>query len=821
MGSQGLYDFDDMVMEAVRAMEDSQELRYNLQEQYLYILVDEFQDTNKAQLRMLAALGDNPVNEGRPNIMAVGDDDQAIYAFQGAEVSNMAAFLKLYPVEPVVLSENYRSDNGIIEAAAAVSSQISNRLQSIVPSASKHLSANKSFRSPKLDHLSFSSELAQYSWVAGEIKRLLKAGTPPEQIAVIAPRHRYLERLVPYLGEKDIPVAYERRENILEAPIIIQLAAMANLVVALAENRQDDADSLFGQVLGFDFWQLSEDLLINASLEAYKKNRHWLEVLSSHKDQRLKQITGWFNGLAKRSRLEPMEYMLDKLTGQTGGGADSEFDSIEAPGTKPDKFISPLRDYYFESGRFENSTESYLTLLGQLSTLRHHLRQWKPNRDLRISDLAEFIELNRAAGLKITDNNPHTQATSAVQVMTAYKSKGLEFDAVFIINSQDEVWGPTARSRSSRISLPRNLPIAPAGESDNDKLRLLFVAMTRAKHTLHICGYSRDLENKTSLALSFLEDIGSLKPKPVKKPATVKSVEILSADWSYRFRQVIASKPALMSPILQDYMLSVTHLNNFIDLVNAGPDYFLIHNLLRFPEAMSPSAAYGDSIHQTIKWIYGELRSNGRLSPIGDVQAYFADMLARKHLRRADTKKLEDRGREALKLYMKERSADFKPSDLAERGFNNDGVVIGEARLSGKIDLIRFGKPGMAEVRDFKTGKPSTGWRGSDEFERVKLHKYRQQLLFYKLLVENSASYQKRLSVNQGSLAFMEADRSGNLLPPLQLDYRDEEIDDFIMLISAVWTNIMSLNFPDTSGYPRSLIGIRQFEDDLINKSAG
>ncbi len=103
MSAQGLYDFDDMVMEAVHAMERNDELRFNLQERYQYVLVDEFQDTNKAQLRMLAALGDNPVHEGRPNIMAVGDDDQAIYSFQGAEVSNMAQFSKLFK-EPAVVS---------------------------------------------------------------------------------------------------------------------------------------------------------------------------------------------------------------------------------------------------------------------------------------------------------------------------------------------------------------------------------------------------------------------------------------------------------------------------------------------------------------------------------------------------------------------------------------------------------------------------------------------------------------------------------------------------------------------------------------------
>ncbi len=816
MAEQGLYDFDDMVMEAVQAMETNDELRFNLQERYQYVLVDEFQDTNKAQLRMMVALGDNPVHEGRPNLMAVGDDDQAIYAFQGAETSNMAAFINLYGTEPIVLRQNYRSAAGILKTAGEVAGQITDRLSAVVPSADKQLSAEKRYPSASLDYLCFTSELAQYSWIAEEAAKLIESGTEPDRIAVVAPRHRYLERLMPYLGDRSIPVAYERRENILEAPIIVQVTSMVELVVAIAENRQDDVDALLGQVLGYDFWGLSAEQLMDVSLECYRKKRHWLEVLSQDRDPEIRTIVEWFIGLARRSRLEPMEYLLDQLVGDSQEGPGNESGDIEQPAkTRSGRFVSPLKEYYFSLERYEQATESYLTFLGQLSTLRQRLRQWKPNRLLLAKDLSEFIRLNLAAGLKIVDDNPHTQTTNAVMVMTAYKAKGLEFETVFVINAQDEVWGPTARSRGSRVSLPRNLPIAPAGDSDNDRLRLVYVAMTRAKHTLHITGYSRDLENKPSPPLSFLEGIAGLPIRLVDKPASVKAVEILSTDWSYRFRQVIAARPALMAPVLDDYKLSVTHLNNFIDVANGGPRYFLLHNLLRFPEAMSPSAAYGDSIHQTISWLHGELRRDGRLPPSTSIERFFTDMLGRKHLRKTDHTRLEQRGREALKRYLAARSDVFRKADLAERGFNNDGVVVGEARLTGKIDLIRF-EGSTASVLDFKTGRPALDWQGHDEFEKIKLHKYRQQLLFYKLLVEHSASFQRRYTAGRGKLEFVEADDQGKLAPGLEVEYDPKEMAAFIKLIGAVWASIQNLDFPDVSAYPSTLAGIRQFETDLI-----
>ncbi len=816
MSAQGLYDFDDMVIEAVHTMEHSDELRQNLQERYQYVLVDEFQDTNKAQLRMLTALGNNPVHENRPNIMAVGDDDQAIYSFQGAEVSNMAVFARMYGKPALItLNENYRSSAEILKTSEKVAEQITDRLESVIPGAHKQLVAQKKYDAGVLDHVVFPSELAQYSWIADEIAKLIKQGVKPEEIAVIAPRHKYLERLMPYLGNLRLPVAYERRENILEAPIILQLVRMAELVTAIAENRQDDANNLLGEVLGYDFWNIPPETLLDLSLEAYNRHKHWLDLLVKHKDKNLREITNWCVGLAKRSRLEPMEYMLDQLIGTGEGGVNSEYDDLMLPLAKRSGFVSPLRSYYFGRERYEQATETYLALLGQLSTLRGRLRQWKPNRALYIKDLVEFADLHLAAGLKIVDTNPHTQTTNAVQVMTAYKAKGLEFGAVFAINAQDEVWGPTARSMSSRIALPRNLPIEPAGESDNDRLRLLFVALTRAKFTLHITGYSHTLENKPSPTLSFLENVG-LEPKKIDKPAPEAAEEILSTDWAYRFRQVIADKPALFEPILANYKLSVTHLNNFTDVKDGGPEYFLIHNLLRFPEALTPSAAYGDAVHKTLQWAYTELRNTTKLPAVSKAQDYFADILARKHLKAAEHKKLERRGREALDNYLTRRGKNFAARDLVERGFNNEGVVVSGAALSGKIDLLHYVDNGSVEVRDFKTGKPAVAWLGRDEFKKIKLHKYRQQLLFYKLLIEHSASFQGKLSVASGALAFIEPNASGKLLDNLRLEFDPEELNRFTKLIGAVWAHIMKLDFPDTSKYPKTLVGIQQFETDLI-----
>lgn len=122
MQEHALYDYDDMILCATHALEVFDDLRYSLQEQYQYILVDEFQDTNDVQMRLVWNLTNNPVTEGRPNLMVVvGDDDQAIYRFQGANLSNILDFTTRYrDVKVITLTDNYRSDAAILQLARQV-----------------------------------------------------------------------------------------------------------------------------------------------------------------------------------------------------------------------------------------------------------------------------------------------------------------------------------------------------------------------------------------------------------------------------------------------------------------------------------------------------------------------------------------------------------------------------------------------------------------------------------------------------------------------------------------------------------------------------
>src|SRR5205085_1601234 len=129
LASQRQYDYDDMILRAIETLQNYPELKYSLAQQYNYIMLDEFQDTNPSQFRLVELLTDHPVHEGRPNVLAVGDDDQAIYAFQGADHTNMATFINHYrDVKTISLEQNYRSWEDLVQTDNNIVDQIESSL---------------------------------------------------------------------------------------------------------------------------------------------------------------------------------------------------------------------------------------------------------------------------------------------------------------------------------------------------------------------------------------------------------------------------------------------------------------------------------------------------------------------------------------------------------------------------------------------------------------------------------------------------------------------------------------------------------------------
>jgi DNA helicase-2/ATP-dependent DNA helicase PcrA len=478
---------------------------------------------------------------------------------------------------------------------------------------------------------------------------------------------------------------------------------------------------------------------------------------------------------------------------------------------------SPFFEYYFGK-RAAKQSINFMNLLSSLNVLRARLRRFKrdESRPLRLQDFIDFIDAYRAAGVNILNTSPYSESEDAVNILTAYAAKGREFGAVFVINCQDEVWGHASRGQSSRISLPANISyIRYQGQSEDERLRLFFVAITRAKTHLYLTSYEKTLDGQAATELKYLNAVsnksGLLKEPEVNEVPTA-DLEMIKNYWTTQHKPPFHPRlKTLLSARLQHYKLSASHVNQFIDVVYGGPEAFFIDRILRFPKAPTPSKSFGNAVHETLRFLGSSLKTEKKLPASKRMLKYFEGRLRAERLAEHEFENELGRGRTALQNWVANKANDFHKKDFFEYNFANEGVFLGDIPLSGKIDRIVLNPKKMtATVIDFKTGQPYGTWQNNVP----KLHQYRQQLMIYKILIENSKRF-AGYTVNKGILEFIEPDEEGNLIS-LELDYDKAELEQLKKLVAAIWKHVLELDFPDISKYPPTMAGIRQFENDLL-----
>jgi DNA helicase-2/ATP-dependent DNA helicase PcrA len=440
---------------------------------------------------------------------------------------------------------------------------------------------------------------------------------------------------------------------------------------------------------------------------------------------------------------------------------------------------------------------------------------------LTLGDLIQFVDAFDRADLTMIDTAAHREDPQAVRLMTTHKAKGQEFDTVFLIGLENDIWRKLGGNRQ-RFSYPQNLSeIKPSENDSDDALRLLFVAMTRARQNLHMCYFTRTEDGKAQQPFAPLLAM-ELEADTPEAPTSAQALATqYEQRWLNRHAGVEqADKHALLADKLERYQLSATHFNNYLDVTRGGPLYFLTQNLLRFPSSTSPQASYGVVVHAVLRSAHEQVAS-GQPPSVEQLLTLFRTKFLKEPLTEHDRAQLTVRGEEHLRHFFAHALPTFRADQRAEVDFRMQGITLDGARLTGSLDLMDFDKTNHTiTVTDYKTGKPFSKWDippSSAEHDRVKLHRYRRQLLFYKLLVDGSNDWgQRGWHTEQGILRFVEPDPYGKLRD-LAIDYDPEELERTKLLIVAVWKRIMALDFPDISQtYTPDLTGSVKFENDLL-----
>lgn len=814
MNKAQLYDYDDMILMTLAALKNNKELLYNLQEKYQYILIDEFQDTNQAQMQIIYQLISDTENRDEPNILIVGDDDQAIYGFQGADSSNITTFLNQLPkTKLITLTDNYRSSQKILDHARNIILRGEDRLENVVEDLDKTLTAKNEPEATAVKINNYSDIITERFNVARNVKELIESGVKPSQITILARKHAQLIDILPYFSHYQIPVSYEKHDNALDIDSIIMLEKLTDLFVLINNKQIAEAETLLPEILSHPAWGLEPKTIWEIASRSYKEKMLWIETLNT-----IPETTKIYNWLIKTSSTIfnlPLEQALDVLI----GNVDTSSETGKAEEDKgAEEFKSPFYNYFFSKDILEKNPQSYLLHLNALGEVRNKLKEYyEDDANVNLESFTNFIKLNREIKEVIPINQSiETLKDASVNLMTAHKAKGLEFDYVFIIDAVDNNWGSAVRANNNTYKFPENTHLNRAGENLDERIRLFYVAATRAKKGLYISYSNLNEKSKNVFKASFLEGDAW---QTLSHAATSNIDELIkkaNIDWSKRITMPDQNLKDLLKSTLQNYKLNSTALNNFIDVTRGGPQHFLMQNLLHFPQSPSIHSAYGTAVHNALQAAHLHLIKHGKLKPTEDIIADFEEEMQNKPYEEAELQKFIDRGAKSLQAFLNQKNDFFRPTQRPEINFYDQQAVFDEVPLTGKTDVLEADKQSKTiSITDYKTGRPSDSWKGKAPYQKVALHKYKQQLMFYQLLIENSRDYYN-YNIKDSLLSFVEPDKEGNI-HTLSAEYSPKEYEHFKKLVKAVYTKIINLDLPDISPYSEDLDGIIAFENDLTD----
>jgi DNA helicase-2/ATP-dependent DNA helicase PcrA len=400
--------------------------------------------------------------------------------------------------------------------------------------------------------------------------------------------------------------------------------------------------------------------------------------------------------------------------------------------------------------------------------------------------------------------------------MSAHKSKGLEFDTVFLLSCQDENWSKSGRK--NKIRLPENLPIDVGSDESDDDLRLFYVALTRAKSHLYLSTYSYNDDGKEAVEVKFL-NIGKISDADTKEDKNFDTSSILeTVTPNYSDPVYIESEKAFLSPLVENYKLSPTHYNNYLNLVYGdGPRTFFEQNLVRFPQPMSISNIFGSSMHKAIESLTIGYKNTNTIPSKKEFIDFFKKDFSKKRISELDLEKYLKRGEDALSVFYEQKNKDFSPNNKSEVDFSNEGVIIDVAHITGKIDLLSIEKDSSVDVYDFKTGKPIPEKNKSDH-DKAKEWNFKNQIIFYKLLLENSKHY-KNYKMRKGVFIFIEPEvvNGKEQIIEKEIEITSEDLIRVKKLINIIYEKIKNLDFPNVDKYPKTVKGIEQLEEDLLS----
>ncbi|MEK6619809.1 MAG: ATP-dependent DNA helicase [Chloroflexota bacterium] len=740
--ANGVIDFGDQIALALQLLREHPAAARRLAARYRYVLVDEFQDTNDAQFKLIQKLV-----EPHRDLTVVGDDDQSIFGWRGATLGNFDAFLEAYPDRKVVtLVENRRSPQGLLDVAYALIQHNGERLETRL-GISKRLVGRPSTEGLDVEHLPFVSASEEAEAVAGRIAQMaIREQRRFGEFAVLVRNNADATRVLNALAARGIPTHFSGGGQLYDRPEIRLLISFLAAVAAPTDSRH------------FYF-------LATSSLYAFP-SAELAKATETH-ERRRRPLRDLFEEIA---RGEAPGYSAEAVAAAT-------------------KLVEDLRAYQQRATELTTAQLLY-DFLERSQLLRRYLDPDSALVEEQGRNVAKFFRLVTSAGRALPTDRaaffvPHLellreagddpaaadfeQSQQAVNVLSIHKAKGLEFGVVFLVVATDErLPGPL---RHPELPLPDGLARTPPLTRERhvaEERRLAYVAMTRAKDRFSFTSATDYGGLRGHRPSRFIEEALGRRPERL-------ATRLAAYDELTRYQAAPEEADSALPALGADDVLTVSYSQ--IDDYRRCPLRYRFAHVLRIPVLPTPQMIYGLALHEAVS-DHLQRKREGERPGLEQLQATFrAAWLSEGFISPDHEAERFEAGLAALRLFH-ERERDEPPPDLVEQRFS---FMLGRDRVVGRWDRVDRSAEGPVVI-DYK----STALEEGDDETPQRRANQDLQLRLYALAHERMYGVRPAKAV----LHFLESGQRGEIAPS------DQDLGAVQAVITSTAAKIRARHFP-------------------------